>query len=508
MAEVSAAHDRAWISLLGGVSATVHGRQRGHRRPEAAGRPRSPRARRGSGRFGRPAGRGAVGRPSARAGSRVRCARTRRTCGASSTSPSRTGAPATCSSSIPSDVDVHRFEQLVGAGQEQLRAGNAAAAAGTLRDALSLWTGPPSARCRRRPRRGGRRRAARGAARGGGRIAGRSRGWTLGADGELVADLTAAVAAHPYREGSARPARTCAVPAPAGRWRRCAPSTRRGGCCVTRSASIRALSCGRLEAAILDHDPSLGAAAAAFGSGRSAVRRRPLTGRVRRTRTSSSAWWWMRPAPRSRVGRDGPSCFRASPGSARRAWSRSCRPAPRPWARRSLGPGAPRVRRPRTGRGSRSPTSSIPLGRLPSAPRCSPDGCGLDRRAVRAARGPGERGRARSPPRTHLRSIVIDDLQWADTASLRLLEFAAAELRRLPVVVAITTRPVEPSSPAALLDCLAELARTSNVVRLSLTGLSPAAVSDWLEDETGAAPNPDVVGVRPRPHRRQPLLRA
>ena len=88
--------------------------------------------------------------------------------------------------------------------------------------------------------------------------------------------------------------------------------------------------------------------------------------------------------------------------------------------------------------------------------------------------------------------IVIDDLQWADTASLRLVEFAATELRRLPVVLAITTRPVEPSSSAALLDCMGELARTVDVVRLALTGLSSAAVSDWLEARTGHAPDPGV----------------
>ena len=88
--------------------------------------------------------------------------------------------------------------------------------------------------------------------------------------------------------------------------------------------------------------------------------------------------------------------------------------------------------------------------------------------------------------------VVLDDLQWADTASLRLLEFAAGELRRLPVLIAVTTRPVEPSSPAPLLDCLGELARTPDVVRLSLAGLSTDAVSDWLECETGAAADPGV----------------
>ncbi len=39
-------------------------------------------------------------------------------------------------------VDFHRFTRLVGEGQEELRASDAAAAAGTLREALALWRGP------------------------------------------------------------------------------------------------------------------------------------------------------------------------------------------------------------------------------------------------------------------------------------------------------------------------------------------------------------------------------
>ncbi len=42
----------------------------------------------------------------------------------------------------PDQVDFHRFTRLTDDGQEQLQAGNAAAAAGTLREALALWRGP------------------------------------------------------------------------------------------------------------------------------------------------------------------------------------------------------------------------------------------------------------------------------------------------------------------------------------------------------------------------------
>ncbi len=42
----------------------------------------------------------------------------------------------------PNCVDFHRFTRLTDEGQEELQAGNAAAAAGTLREALALWRGP------------------------------------------------------------------------------------------------------------------------------------------------------------------------------------------------------------------------------------------------------------------------------------------------------------------------------------------------------------------------------
>ncbi len=42
----------------------------------------------------------------------------------------------------PEAVDIHRFAHLAADGHEELRAANAAAAAGTLSDALALWRGP------------------------------------------------------------------------------------------------------------------------------------------------------------------------------------------------------------------------------------------------------------------------------------------------------------------------------------------------------------------------------
>ena len=43
----------------------------------------------------------------------------------------------------PGELDAHAFERLVAEGREALAAGHAEQAAATLRDALSLWRGPP-----------------------------------------------------------------------------------------------------------------------------------------------------------------------------------------------------------------------------------------------------------------------------------------------------------------------------------------------------------------------------
>ncbi|MFW5468918.1 BTAD domain-containing putative transcriptional regulator [Knoellia sp. CPCC 206435] len=80
--------------------------------------------------------------------------------------------------------------------------------------------------------------------------------------------------------------------------------------------------------------------------------------------------------------------------------------------------------------------------------------------------------------------LVLDDLQWGDTESLRLLRRVAAELPGLPVVLLATVRtPVtDPSSaPAQTLAALARL----DPVRMDLSGLGATAVAGWLGKQSG-----------------------
>ena len=95
--------------------------------------------------------------------------------------------------------------------------------------------------------------------------------------------------------------------------------------------------------------------------------------------------------------------------------------------------------------------------------------------------------------------VVLDDAQWADEASLALLGALADALGDgVPATVLVTVR--EPAERTPALDgALAALARAPRTVRVTLDGLSAAAVSTWVEQALGDRAGPDVAaGVAAR----------
>jgi DNA-binding SARP family transcriptional activator/predicted ATPase len=94
-------------------------------------------------------------------------------------------------------------------------------------------------------------------------------------------------------------------------------------------------------------------------------------------------------------------------------------------------------------------------------------------------------------------AVVLDDLQWADAASLQLLSFLAPRLRDTPLVVLGTYRPGEVPSGHLLGETLAALARHEVADRLDLAGLAEAEVGALLAAAAGVAfPSPVVARVR------------
>jgi DNA-binding SARP family transcriptional activator len=73
--------------------------------------------------------------------------------------------------------------------------------------------------------------------------------------------------------------------------------------------------------------------------------------------------------------------------------------------------------------------------------------------------------------------VVLEDVQWADTASLQLLAYAAQALALQPVLMLVTVRDTEPSP--ALQACLAALGRLQ-ALRVPLPGLTPTHVRDLI----------------------------
>ena len=76
--------------------------------------------------------------------------------------------------------------------------------------------------------------------------------------------------------------------------------------------------------------------------------------------------------------------------------------------------------------------------------------------------------------------LILDDLHWADPASLRLLEFVAAEMNTVPLLMIGTYRDMEISRKHPLYHSLAEFTRQGHFSRVSLRGLSRDDVESFI----------------------------
>ena len=84
--------------------------------------------------------------------------------------------------------------------------------------------------------------------------------------------------------------------------------------------------------------------------------------------------------------------------------------------------------------------------------------------------------------------IILDDLHWADPASLMLLQFVAAELKAARVIIVGTYRDVDPPEPH-LTRFLANAGRHGWITRIPLVGLSDPEVAHFIRNATGSTPS-------------------
>lgn len=83
--------------------------------------------------------------------------------------------------------------------------------------------------------------------------------------------------------------------------------------------------------------------------------------------------------------------------------------------------------------------------------------------------------------------IVLDDLQWADAASLAVLVHLARGIGRSRLMIVATYRDTETTGREALSAALSALARESNLSRIRLVGLTQAEVERQLSLVTGTS---------------------
>ena len=89
--------------------------------------------------------------------------------------------------------------------------------------------------------------------------------------------------------------------------------------------------------------------------------------------------------------------------------------------------------------------------------------------------------------------LVLEDLHWADTSSLQLLQFLVRELRSAPVLLVATLREAERRRGDPVTRTLAELSRHDRFRRIELAGLSEEEVGDFLAATIGRRPPEPLV---------------
>jgi DNA-binding CsgD family transcriptional regulator/tetratricopeptide (TPR) repeat protein len=85
--------------------------------------------------------------------------------------------------------------------------------------------------------------------------------------------------------------------------------------------------------------------------------------------------------------------------------------------------------------------------------------------------------------------LVFEDLQWADSASIEVIDFLTRNLHDNPVLLVATYRADEVERGGALRRLLAELGRHNRVSQLELPGLDRVEIARLLTDIVGGAPD-------------------
>ncbi|MCZ7528718.1 MAG: AAA family ATPase [Acidimicrobiia bacterium] len=395
----------------------------------------------------------------------------------------------------PSAVDVHRFHELATEGRAHLDAGRPAEGREALAAALALWRGPAlvdlvdqgtalaqAAELEERRLTVLEERV--------------DADLALGRHGHLVGELGALVDEHPLREGLW--AKLALALYRSGRQADALRALTRAGRMLREELGIEPSRLLRdLEAAILDHDPSLDPPPVTLGIVASADRTNPFVGRESELADLVTALDEAVEEARFAVLEGEPGIGKtrladelgavAAGRGSLVAWGRSheCGAAPALW------PWLP-VLRAVASRVDGAPDllSEVLSG---EAPLLAGQGGAVQFERFDAVAGVLERAGATAPV-----VVLLDDVQWADTTSLELLMFLTTRLQQGVLVVA-TVRSLEVGRRDGVTDALGAIARRPGSRRLRLRGLSPAATGELL---AALVPGPLTAELSARIHDR------
>ncbi len=91
--------------------------------------------------------------------------------------------------------------------------------------------------------------------------------------------------------------------------------------------------------------------------------------------------------------------------------------------------------------------------------------------------------------------VVLDDVHWADTASLQLLRHVTASTTPMNATIVCTYRDTDLTRGDALTKLLADMHREANVTRIGLTGLEDNELVDLLAAAAGHDLDDDGIGL-------------
>lgn len=91
--------------------------------------------------------------------------------------------------------------------------------------------------------------------------------------------------------------------------------------------------------------------------------------------------------------------------------------------------------------------------------------------------------------------LTLDDLHWADTSSLCLLQFLVRELNDAPLLIIGMCRDMELEFRHPLRQTLGELARESESQTIQLRGLTEREVASFIQSTTGLLPEETLISA-------------